>query len=246
MLGLMASASSVLQPGLLRMRPLQYWLKARAPRRAWTSGLACLKVDQKCVAALKPWTVTDWYRSGVSLGTSSSVKVVSTNASTSGWGALLEGRPLFGQWSEREKLLHINCLEMMAVDNALRRFLSPDKKTPRLGPFGQHVSGGLYKSPRRYQIQNPSQADGTPPGLGSAQSALAQGSACARPSECGTRQTVQKQSSDRRMVFTPTDSRTAMEDIWQSENRPICVSRERSLSRIFLQEQGRVEFVQGE
>ncbi|CAM4548218.1 unnamed protein product [Leuciscus chuanchicus] len=83
-----------------------------------------------------------------------------------------------------------------------------------LGPFGQHVSGGLYKSPRRYQIQNPSQADGTPPGLGSAQSALAQGSACARPSECGTRQTVQKQSSDRRMVFTPTDSRTAMEDIW--------------------------------
>ncbi|XDV14302.1 hypothetical protein PO909_014574 [Leuciscus waleckii] len=41
------------------------------------------------------------------------------------------------------------------------------------------------------------------------------------------------------MVFTPTDSQTAMEDIWQSENRPICVSRERSLSGIFLQEQGR-------
>ncbi|XDV15095.1 hypothetical protein PO909_015235 [Leuciscus waleckii] len=117
-------------------------------------------------------------------------------------------------------------------------FLSPDKKTPRLGPFGQHVSGGLYKSPRRYQIQNPSQADGTPPGLGSAQSALAQGSACARPSECGTRQTVQKQSADRRMVFTSTDSQNAMEDIWQGGNRPICVSRERSLSGILLQEQG--------
>ncbi|CAM4648922.1 unnamed protein product [Leuciscus chuanchicus] len=128
MLGLMASASSVLQLGLLRMRPLQYWLKARAPRRAWTSGLARLKVDQKCVTALKPWTVTDWYRSGVSLGTSSSVKVVSTDASTSGWGALLEGRPLFGQWSEREKLLHINCLEMMAVDNALRRFCPQIKR----------------------------------------------------------------------------------------------------------------------
>ncbi|XDV16238.1 hypothetical protein PO909_016039 [Leuciscus waleckii] len=69
-----------------------------------------------------PWRATDWYQSGVSLGTSSSVKVVSTDASTSGWGALLEGRPFFGQWSEREKLLHINCLEMMAVDNALRRF----------------------------------------------------------------------------------------------------------------------------
>ncbi|XDV47180.1 hypothetical protein PO909_016880 [Leuciscus waleckii] len=81
-------------------------------------------------------------------------------------------------------------------------------------------------------------ADGTPPGLGSAQSALAQGSACARPSECGTRQTVQKQSADRRMVFTSTDSQNAMEEIWQSVNRPICVSRERSLSGILLQEQG--------
>ena len=132
MLGLKASASSVLQLGLLRMRPLQFWLKARAPRRAWTSGLLRLKVNQKSITALKPWKVTDWYRSGVSLGTSSSVKVVSTDAFTSGCGALLEGRPFFGQWSEREKLLHINCLEMMAVDNALRRFL-PD--LPRF-PFG--------------------------------------------------------------------------------------------------------------
>ncbi|XDV17738.1 hypothetical protein PO909_023557 [Leuciscus waleckii] len=122
MLGLMASASSVLQLGLLRMRPLQFWLKARVPRRAWASGLLCLKVNQKCIAALKPWKANDWYRSGVSLGTSPSVRVVSTDASTSGWGALLEGRPFFGQWSEREKLLHINCLEMLAVDNALTRF----------------------------------------------------------------------------------------------------------------------------
>ncbi|CAM4715148.1 unnamed protein product [Leuciscus chuanchicus] len=122
MLGLMASASSVLQLGLLRMRPLQFWLKARVPRRAWASGLLRLKVNQKCFAALIPWKANDWYQSGVSLGTSSSVKVLSTDASTSGWGALLEGRPFFGQWSEREKLLHINCLEMLAVDNALTRF----------------------------------------------------------------------------------------------------------------------------
>ncbi|XDV29293.1 hypothetical protein PO909_032430 [Leuciscus waleckii] len=38
MLGLMASASSVLQLGLLRMRPLQFWLKARVPREAWAPG----------------------------------------------------------------------------------------------------------------------------------------------------------------------------------------------------------------
>ncbi|CAM4454824.1 unnamed protein product [Leuciscus chuanchicus] len=123
MLGLMASASSVLQLGLLRMRPLQFWLKARVPRQAWASGLLRLKVNQKCVTALKPWRADDWYQSGVSLGTSSRVRVVSTDVSTSGWGVLLEGRPFFGQWSEREKLLHINCLEMLAVDNALTRFV---------------------------------------------------------------------------------------------------------------------------
>ena len=122
MLGLMASAASVLQLGLLRMRPLQMWLKARVPPRAWTKGLLRLRVDLQCVSALEPWKVTDWYQSGVCLGTASSVKVVSTDASTSGWGALLEGRPLAGLWSEREKLLHINCLEMIAVDKALQRF----------------------------------------------------------------------------------------------------------------------------
>ena len=122
MLGLMASASSVLQLGLLRMRPLQFWLKARVPRGAWALSRLRLKVDQDCAAALRPWAAGDWYRSGVSLGTSSRVKVVSTDASTSGWGALLEGRPFFGLWSEREKLQHINCLEMLAVHNALTRF----------------------------------------------------------------------------------------------------------------------------
>ncbi|CAM4558259.1 unnamed protein product [Leuciscus chuanchicus] len=122
MLGLMASASSVLQLGLLRMRPLQFWLKARVPRGAWVSGRLRLKVNQSCVTALIPWLADGWYQSGVSLGTSSRVRMVSTDASTSGWGALLEGRPFFGLWSEREKLQHINCLEMLAVHNALTRF----------------------------------------------------------------------------------------------------------------------------
>ncbi len=38
MLGLMASVSSVLQLGLLYMRPLQYWLKPRVPPHAWRHG----------------------------------------------------------------------------------------------------------------------------------------------------------------------------------------------------------------
>lgn len=123
MLGYMASAAAVLQLGLMRMRPLQRWLNARASRRAWVSGGQKIRVTQTCIAALQPWLVADWYQQGVVMGTISYRKVISTVASNSGWGALFEGRPVFGQWSDQEKCLHINCLEMMAVENALKCFL---------------------------------------------------------------------------------------------------------------------------
>ena len=119
----MASAAAVLQLGLLRMRPLQRWLNARVPHRAWASGGIRIRVTQSCVSALKPWLAADWYQRGVTMGAISHRKVISTDTSTSGWGALFEGKPAFGLWSDREKCLHINCLEMIAVENALRRFL---------------------------------------------------------------------------------------------------------------------------
>ncbi len=43
MLGLMASTSLVLQLGLLRMRPLQYWLKPLVPPHAWPLRKGILK-----------------------------------------------------------------------------------------------------------------------------------------------------------------------------------------------------------
>ena len=119
----MASAAAVLQLGLLRMRPLQRWLNARASRRAWAAGRQLIRVTQTCITALQPWKVADWYQRGVMMGAISHRKVISTDASNTGWGAICEGTPVFGLWSDREKLLHINCLEMIAVKNALTRFL---------------------------------------------------------------------------------------------------------------------------
>ncbi len=48
-----------------------------------------------------------------------------TDASSTGWGAVCDGRPAFGTWSETEKSRHINCLELRAVHLALECFL-PD------------------------------------------------------------------------------------------------------------------------
>ncbi len=86
MLGLMASASSAIQLGLLHMRPLQYWLKPRVPPHACYHGRLRIKVSQVCVAALAPWKDHQWMEQGVPLGMVCRRKVVSTEASNLGWG----------------------------------------------------------------------------------------------------------------------------------------------------------------
>ncbi|CAM4287228.1 unnamed protein product [Leuciscus chuanchicus] len=57
------------------------------------------------------------------MGAVSHRKVISTEASNLGWGALFEGKPVFGLWSDQEKCLHINCLEIIVIENVLKRFL---------------------------------------------------------------------------------------------------------------------------
>ncbi len=131
MLGLMAAASSVLQLGLLRMRPLQRWLKPRVPPHAWRHGRLHVRVNQACVTALAPWKNPPWMDRGVAMGMVCNRKVVTTDASNTGWGALCEGKPTFSHWSKAENILHINCLEMLAVCRACQFFL-PDL-------IGRHV-----------------------------------------------------------------------------------------------------------
>ena len=45
-----------------------------------------------------------------------------TDASNEDWGAHLEQTSTKGLWSDREKRLHINVLELKAVSLALQRF----------------------------------------------------------------------------------------------------------------------------
>ncbi len=68
---------------------------------------------------------------GVAMGLVHTRKVVTTDASNTGWGALCEGKPTFGHWSKAESGFHINCLEMLAVCRACQFFL-PDL-------IGRHV-----------------------------------------------------------------------------------------------------------
>ncbi len=122
LLGLMASASAVCHLGLLHMRPLQLWLKTRVPWTAWTSGRLSIAVTRGCIEALAPWRNPNFFSRGVPLGLVTSRVVVTTDASTLGWGAVCEGMPASGQWSEPQTRWHINRLELEAVFLALKEF----------------------------------------------------------------------------------------------------------------------------
>ncbi len=68
-------------------------------------------------------------------------KVVSTDASNLGWGALCDSKLAFGLWSKKEGHLYINCLEMLAVCLGLRTFLS-DLRGHLCGQA--HITTGSY------------------------------------------------------------------------------------------------------
>ncbi len=139
--GLTAAASPVLKLGLLHMRPIQFWLKQRVPSAAWHHGRHRVTVTPACVSALARWRILFWLKQGVILDTAHRRKVVMTDASNKGWGALCKGKPTFDIWSKEESGLHINCLEMLAVCQACQFFL-PDIR-------GHHV---LVRSDSRYVL----------------------------------------------------------------------------------------------
>ncbi|KAI2653070.1 Transposon Ty3-I Gag-Pol polyprotein [Labeo rohita] len=123
LLGRMAAAAVVCQLWLLHMRPLQLWLKSRVPSNAWKNGHLRVLVTRECMQMLAPWFNTRMFEQGVSMGRVVSKKIVTTDASLMGWGALCKGRPAYGTWTRAQVKWHINCLELKAVFLALQGFL---------------------------------------------------------------------------------------------------------------------------
>ncbi len=113
LLGLMAAASNVIPFGLLYMRPQQWWLKTKgfSPRG---NPLCMIKVMRRCLRALDMWRKPWFLSQGPVLGAPCRRVTLATDASLTGWGAVMSGHHL--TW-------HINCLEMLAVFRALKHFL---------------------------------------------------------------------------------------------------------------------------
>ena len=127
LIGLLASTEKMVLEGRLQMRPFQFHLKEH-----W-------RYPQSLDNPL-PWTETnsahlDWWQNptnmmkGADLHSKDHSIQLYTDSSNEGWGAHLEETSTKGLWSDREKRLHINVLELKVVFLALQRFKDLSVKT---------------------------------------------------------------------------------------------------------------------
>src|SRR4029434_9445840 len=107
--GMMASAAIALPQGMLRMRPFQMWylsLRVNAVKDRYRR----VTVSSRCRRALAIWRAPWFLAASGTMGIVSRRVVVTTDASTKGWGAVCEGEYVNGRWSVAEAVSHINVL----------------------------------------------------------------------------------------------------------------------------------------
>ncbi len=133
LLGLMAAASPVLPLGLLHMRLFLWWVK-ELRLHPYVPATRLIRVSRSCCRPLLLWRDPVFLRSGVRMGAIHRRHMITMDTSMTGWGAVFEGRPASGEWTEEFLSWHINCLEL----RALMYFL------PVLGGVSYHSQNGQY------------------------------------------------------------------------------------------------------
>ena len=120
LIGLLASTEKMVPEGRLHMRPFQWHLKEN-----WTFPQSLDKLlpwSDSIIAHLDWWQNPQNVLKGADLHPQEHNVQVFTDASNVGWGAHLNQDSIKGLWSDLEKSLHINVLELKAVFLALKHF----------------------------------------------------------------------------------------------------------------------------
>ena len=141
-LGHLASLERLVPHGRLRMRSLQWHLKSQWSPESDPPSLP-VALPEEARRDLSWWMVRDHLLVGVRFGTPAPDLHLYSDASSSGWGAHLLDQNVSGVWSDQEKLLHINLLEMKALFLALQAFQED--------VAGRHVTAMCEVSSRRVQ-----------------------------------------------------------------------------------------------
>ena len=130
-LGHMASLERLVPHGRLRMRSLQWHLKAHWSSESDPPSLP-VPLPREVRRDMSWWMVRNHLLTGVRFGTLAPDLYLYSDASSSGWGAHLLDQRVSGVWSDQEKVLHINLLEMKALFLGLQAF--------REDVIGHHVT----------------------------------------------------------------------------------------------------------
>ncbi len=190
LLGLMAAASNVIPIGLLYMRPLQWWLKTKgfSPRG---NPLRMIKVTRRCLRALDMWRQPWFLSQGPVLGAPCRPVMLATDASLSGWGAVMSGHPARGPVERSSsRLAHQQARDAGRVSGS--EILSPrPKRSPCVSSHRQHSGGLLYQPPRTSEVASPVQVGAPDPCVGPGQTPLTQSSLHTWASQCGGRHPVE-------------------------------------------------------
>ncbi len=134
-----------------------------------------------------------------------------------GWGAVFEGRPVSGEWTEEFLSWHINCLELRAVFLALRYFL--------LVLGGHHI---IVRTDNMAVVshinrQGASRSPSSP--LVPGQVPFFEGSSRSGKTEPCGRFSVEAEAQAGGMDVEPSDGIPDLGSVWQDGDGPLCFSR---------------------
>ena len=118
--GALASLEKTKPMGRLHMRPFQWYLKTN-----WQYPQSLdlkIPVSNLLKKHLQWWKDPKNLKMGCPLHPQEHNTLIFTDASNQGWGAHLENMTVSGNWTDQEKLRHINVLELKAVFLALKSF----------------------------------------------------------------------------------------------------------------------------
>ena len=185
------------------------------------------------------WMVRDHLLTGVQFGTSSPDLHLYSDAFCLGWGAHHLDQHVSGVWSDQEKLLHINLLEMKALFLGLQSF--------REDVIGHHVTamcdnstvvayanrqGGMVSRALCFVDQPPSEMDGE----------FRHPYRCevsSRTSQCPGRSPQPSRASCRdRVVSPPSGGEVTASCLGQSVDRPLCDVPQRETAPVLLSSLG--------
>lgn len=119
-IGFLTSSFDVFPQGRLHFRVLEIF-KTKALQSSGGNFDACVSIDSRVAQEIQWWISipNEAFRSRIE--TPAVHVTIRTDASNSGWGALCENDNSFSQatWSQEETNLHINALELLAIQRGL-------------------------------------------------------------------------------------------------------------------------------